>query len=94
MGPKSLAVMQAANEGKAIEFRATFQASSFCTMPSDFNFDWVRYDYRVKEEPKVLYANEYPSLVCSYYSKEEAIAKVGKQYPPLRVAVEYREVVK
>ena len=58
-----IAVMQAAKEGKEIQFRDR------CNRGTDDNWvdapspiwNWATFDYRVKPEPRRVWVNQYPS---------------------------------
>ena len=92
-----IAVLQAAKEGKAIQYWAR------CNRGTDENWgdapnpiwNWATYDYRVKPEPRRIWLNWYPTKKCRssvcYDSREEAasfaIHDIAEQ-------VEFAEVVK
>lgn len=90
-------VMQAHEDGAAIQkcIRGEWVSDS---VPS---WNWANGAYRVKPvEPKTIYANEYPEPPESeysgagdyYYCKAECVARA--QEDAIRVAVEYKEVIK
>ena len=87
-------VMQAAKEGKAIQYWAR------CNRGTDENWrgapnpiwNWVAYDYRVKPEPRRVWVNMYGNCMGSAHASREqaaADAVVG-----CVECVEFVEVVK
>ena len=92
-----IAVMQAAKEGKTIQFRV-LDSSDIDVRWRDAHapsWDWTVFDYRVKPEPRRVWLNWYPTKKCRssvcYDSREEAasfaIHDIAEQ-------VEFVEVVK
>jgi len=67
---EKIAVMQAAAEGKKIEFRdLVYVAWADCPNPK---WNWGYFDYRVKPEPREFWINLYPCNMYPYDSKESA----------------------
>ena len=90
-----IAVMQAAKEGKAIQYRAR------CNRGTDENWgvapracwNWASYDYRVKPaEPRRIWVNMYDDYRgFAHPSREQANARAGNYRDE---CVEFVEVVK
>jgi hypothetical protein len=61
---------------------------------SAVEFDRGNFDYRIKPEPRTIWVNEYvPGYAGAAHDSEEAARHLA--FPgALRIAVEYREVVK
>lgn len=93
-----IAVMQAANEGKAIQrrHRTHRNIDGFWKDVRVLHWNWTDFDYRVKPaEPRRVWLNWYPALgvlsCVSYDSREEA-ASVARH--EVSQQVEFVEVVK
>lgn len=76
---EKIAVMQAHEAGKTIEFR---ESSAMVARPWHVAltpvWNWDEYDYRVKPEPLTLWVNEYPwGFVGLFRTKEDADKKAG-----------------
>lgn len=94
-----LAVMQAAKEGKAIQYRARCNRGgtdeNWGDAPNPI-WNWATYDYRVKPaEPRRVWLNFYPTMggrshVC-YNSREEAASFARHD---ITEQIEFVEVVK
>lgn len=53
-------VLQAAKAGKQIEYRPEGRLCCWLSLPAMTDrFDFVRVDYRVKREPRVIYMNDH-----------------------------------
>ena len=64
-----IAILRAAKEGKAIEFRRPGGGMWFSAEPV---WCFNKYEYRVKPEPRRLWVNEYAgSLRCAHYANED-----------------------
>ncbi|WP_045736771.1 hypothetical protein [Xanthomonas sp. MUS 060] len=100
---RMIEVMQAYIDGKQIECGDVGSCSVWTTI-SDPLWDWGCCDYRVKQEPRVIYVNEYSDgsiaphdnmvsadCMCIHETAEEA--RRGANDKVLRVAVKYREVI-
>jgi hypothetical protein len=76
---KQLAVMQAYANGAELEVRTGAEPWRACQSPS---WIWSACEYRVKEEPRVIYVNEYrdandkPYLGTGVPNEREAVAFV------------------
>lgn len=71
-------VMQAALDGKEVEFMYTDGDSADWRTHRDIGkctWNWSSYDYRVKHEPLELWVNIYSKNVvpCAYFTEEGAI---------------------
>ena len=72
-----IAVMQAAKEGKAIQYRARGNRGTdenWGDAPSPI-WNWAKYDYRVKPEPRRIWVNMYVNdrtPRTHFYTLEEA----------------------
>lgn len=101
-----IAVLQAAKEGKNIEFshysgrRDGENIGRSCAKSPEWRraftptWNFHKYEYRVKPEPQRLWANECASGCMTFFdSKSEAEAWALKN-PAVRAAVEYVEVIK
>lgn len=87
---EKIAVMQAAADGKEIQFRRYSNLTWIDTVPE---WDWYTYDYRVKpREPKVIYVNEYTTGEHIGHGSAEAATSWDGPYV-VRKAVKYREVI-
>ena len=91
---RKIAVMQACADGKKIEFREpNIDGDPWKDCRVSPIWDWYVFDYRVKPAPpKSLWINEYATYHCVYKDKASAVASAASS--ALRVAVEYKEVVK
>lgn len=73
---EKIAVMQAAERGEAIQSSGAFSCQAPCDWEDDNtpNWDWDALEYRVKPEPRVLYANEFQErgLSTNHYRTEDA----------------------
>lgn len=92
---EKLAVMQAAKDGKTIEFKRKLTNSGWAVIVAP-GWDWQSFEYRVKREPRTFYINEYPDneygvIGYAYPTKESARMDAG--VPPARRAVKYVEVL-
>ena len=89
---EKIKVMQAFVEGKTIERLRNGEWVGFDCEPS---WDWYKYSYRIKPEPKIIYVNEdkgeLMSCHCGYNSKDIA-SGISVRNGPNRMAVEYIEL--
>ena len=92
-----IAVLEAAKEGKEIEYRirpeyarSAAEGSWKKKVSSDWNF--ARWEYRVRREPKEVWVNEYDhGMLAAHGSYDLAVA--GSSTGAIRSAVHYREVI-
>lgn len=56
---EQLKIIQAAIDGKSIEFRAIHSGIDWETSHNPAGFNFPAYVYRIKPEPRVIYVNEY-----------------------------------
>jgi hypothetical protein len=82
-----------AKVGQELEFYAQCE-SEWSAQFSCVYFDNGNMDYRIKPEPRTIWVNEYvPGYAGAAHDSEEAARHLA--FPgALRIAVEYREVVK
>lgn len=94
---EKIAVMQAALRGAQLEYRDMDEESgSAWKLSAGPQFNFVRYEYRVKPEPpkpKEIWVNEYPTMNYVYgkFNKEDAQKTALGNVR--RIAVHYREVI-
>lgn len=74
-------VIQAEKDGKKIELRTRGSLNSWSTRVATGSFNFVTYEYRVKKEPRVLYARILENgAIQSYGFDREAIKEYHKYY--------------
>ena len=87
---EKIAVMQAALDGA--DMQITWDGATGwhdIYRPEEFDWNWGKYDYRIKPQPKEIWVNEYDSEISAHRSRasaEEWCSKGG-------VTKLYREVV-
>jgi hypothetical protein len=67
-------VMQAFEDGKGVEAKGRNVGWVLASNPI---WDWRTFDYRIKPEPKVIYANEYD--LCFWDVREHALKALGSR---------------
>lgn len=88
-----IAVLQAAKDGKEIQWRPVSERLDFPWKDSSATaLNFADYQYRVKPEPRTIWVNEYPDQLCAYESEQLAVARAGSD-PTNRKAVKYVEVI-
>ena len=89
-----IAVLQAAKEGKTIQYGARRNRGTDKNWGDASNpiWDWATYDYRVKPEPRRIWVNMYDDhRGFAHPSREQANARAGNHRDE---CVEFVEVVK
>lgn len=73
-----IAVMQAAKEGRDIQYRPRNRPAEWSNACGSL-WNWVSCEYRVKTEPRDFWVNFHPDMQCgyAYLSKEEADLRKG-----------------
>lgn len=90
---RMIEVMQAYADGEEVEWKLAGRPSGWdgdpCIMPS---WNWDKYDYRVKPQPRVLYViqDESGQFSSSWPTRRQAEAHVGR-YESI---VKFQEVLK
>lgn len=91
-----LPLVQALADGKVIQYqyKRADLSSDWMDLESDVSFDQPAERYRIKPEPREIWANRYPDgyeSLADYASKDEAIAKDHTKGRATQVR--YREVL-
>jgi hypothetical protein len=89
---EKIAVMQAFEDGEAIERLDCGKWSPFNYEPS---WNWYKYSYRIKPQPKIIYVNEYSGILNAFLSYSSAVScsdsctdSVGHRYIELTPELE------
>jgi hypothetical protein len=84
-------VLQAAKDGKEIEFKEKDKSywQRLCYKDGSAAWNFWEYDYRIKPEPRECWVNIYSSNWMAHSTKEIAILKSGGIVEP----VLFREVI-
>ena len=87
-------VMQAFVDGKVIEYKLWTTSEDPKNWRECLNplWDWDVHSYRIKPEPKVIWANEYVGGWGYFYSSREGAKEMASE-AATRIAVKYQEVV-
>jgi hypothetical protein len=77
---EKIAVMQAFEDGKEIQFRNNSRPDSWIDCPNPA-WNWEMTDYRVKPEPRVIWVNEYSDGLNTwhYQTREDANINIGRR---------------
>jgi hypothetical protein len=89
---KAIEVMQAFVDGKVVQADIHGRWLDIGP-PNSMYWDFTRYNYRIKPEPKEIWVNEYENGYDDflYHDKETAESRAAPY--ALRKAVRYREVI-
>lgn len=90
-----IAVMLHFADGGKVQYRNS--KGAWEDIPNPY-WNWSCWNYRIKPEPKTVWVNEYKDLDGGEdgwaYPSEEAAKKNANAFTAVRIAVEYREVIK
>lgn len=83
-----VAVMIAARDGKKIQFLAIRDSEGHPITtewrdwgPNPYCWDWIRFDYRVKPEPRRIYVHEYKQgIATDFFPTKELAESAGQKY--------------
>ena len=88
---EQIEVMEAASSGAGIQCIATFKASNWVYFPAnELKFNWVDYDYRIKQEPLELWIDVYAEDRYEVASDKNRLLYENQ---PVKKMVKMREVI-
>lgn len=92
---EQIAILQAAKEGKTIEWRVRLKGSCWQDYSSGTpRFDFTNYDYRIKHEPHELWAAINHDGVIDYWADDkQTLVDLTDKYPRSWKIVKFREVI-
>lgn len=81
---EKIAIMQASEAGTIIEFRAVEGLQVFFpknwTLCTDPKWNWGTAEYRIKPEPRSVWANEYSDGEIAYHSTKEKAMRAQQSH--------------